>query len=61
MSEKIKLYSEWFRDPSYHGSYADYVLQMTVANQRANEDRLANKIADLVVEKLKKKSIADAM
>jgi hypothetical protein len=50
----IRTYKEWKMNPSYHGSYEDYVRQMRAmeaSRQRESEER----IADLVVAKLQER------
>ena len=55
--ETIETYSKWSRNPSYHGSYDDYVAHMKASfryEQKERERRLVKKIAKRVVQKLKK-------
>ncbi len=46
--KKIETFQEWDRNPSYHGSYDDYVAHMKASFEyykKLDEDRLAKKIA----------------
>ncbi len=56
MNEPIMTAQEWMQKPTWHGSYDDYVRHVRGVREyfaELAEDRLADKIATKLAEKLK--------
>lgn len=54
---KIQSFKKWSENPSYHGSYGDYVRHMEATERYDSEqeqERLAEKIAEKLVKKIKR-------